>query len=563
MYLGRIGARSGRRRRQGDRDPPEGARRAPRSQTGALEVHDPASRPRLREAGARRALRDPSRRNGAPSRSRPACCTSASSDALDGTSFYGISIENGRVKPAQRQAIRAAVETLGLGVRMTAHQDVLLTSVRDRAALLAILDEHGLGRPESVSRVRSLGIACPALPTCGLAMTHAENVLPHYFDAIEAAGLGDVDLEVRMTGCPEQLRAPAERRDRHLRLRQERPRDPGGRLASRHAARVGALPAHLGGADGAGAGRPLPRREGALPGRHAPRRLDRRHRLRPAPRLDRPRRRLATALPWGRSCLVALLPSGTSPEATTSPRRGGPAKVGSRAIPRNPFEPPLERCSALGSRRRVDRAGRRRRRSPRARARRTTRPPAARRSAAPRRRDRSRARGQAALARRRRHRRAQRLHPAHQPVPRPLHLLHLRQATRRGGREVVHARGGRRGVAQRRARPLHRGALLPRRQAGAGLRELSRMARRAGLPEHGEVPGRGVSHGGGGGDAPAHQRRAAHAGADGGAAALERVDGADARDRERATLREGRGAPRRARQEAVAAAAACTAKPAS
>lgn len=130
------------------------------------------------------------------------------SDALDGTSFYGISIENGRVKPAQRKAIRAAVETLGLGVRMTAHQDVILTGVRDRAALLAILDEHGLARPEQVSRARSLGIACPAKPTCGLAMTDAENILPHYYDALEAAGLGDVDLEVRMTGCPNNCARP-------------------------------------------------------------------------------------------------------------------------------------------------------------------------------------------------------------------------------------------------------------------------------------------------------------------------------------------------------------------
>ena len=85
-------------------------------------------------------------------------------DALDGTSFYGISIENGRVKPAQRRAIRAAVETLGLGVRMTAHQDVLLTRVRDRAALLAILDEHGLGRPESVSR--ACAASASRVPRC-------------------------------------------------------------------------------------------------------------------------------------------------------------------------------------------------------------------------------------------------------------------------------------------------------------------------------------------------------------------------------------------------------------
>src|SRR5262249_20313320 len=113
-----------------------------------------------------------------------------------------------RIKPELRKAIREAVETLGLGVRMTAHQDVLLTGVRDRNALLAILDRHGVGRPETVSTVRSLSIACPALPTCGLAMTHAENVLPSYIDAIEAAGLGDVDLEIRMTGCPNHCARP-------------------------------------------------------------------------------------------------------------------------------------------------------------------------------------------------------------------------------------------------------------------------------------------------------------------------------------------------------------------
>ena len=101
-------------------------------------------------------------------------------DAPDGTSFYGISIENGRIRPTCARAIRAAVTTLGLGVRMTPHQDVVLTGVRDRAALLAILDAHGVARSEAVSRVRRLGIACPAKPTCGLAMTEAENILPHY-----------------------------------------------------------------------------------------------------------------------------------------------------------------------------------------------------------------------------------------------------------------------------------------------------------------------------------------------------------------------------------------------
>ncbi len=129
-------------------------------------------------------------------------------EQADGRSWYGVSVENGRVKSALRQAVRAAVEELGLGVRLTPQQDLLLTNVADRDALERILSEHGVADPESVSLMRRNAMACPALPTCGLAMTDAENVLPRYMDAIEAAGLGDVDAVIRMTGCPNNCARP-------------------------------------------------------------------------------------------------------------------------------------------------------------------------------------------------------------------------------------------------------------------------------------------------------------------------------------------------------------------
>jgi sulfite reductase (ferredoxin) len=56
--------------------------------------------------------------------------------------------------------------------------------------------------------VRRNAMACPAKPTCGLAMTEAERVLPSYLDAIEAAGLGGVDVAIRMTGCPNNCARP-------------------------------------------------------------------------------------------------------------------------------------------------------------------------------------------------------------------------------------------------------------------------------------------------------------------------------------------------------------------
>jgi len=125
-----------------------------------------------------------------------------------GLGYYGLSVENGRLQGAQRAAVREAVERLGLSVVLTPQQDLILCDVADRAALEAILDAHGALRPERVSPVRANAMACPAKPTCGLAMTDAENVLPSYLDALEQAGLGDVDVVIRMTGCPNMCARP-------------------------------------------------------------------------------------------------------------------------------------------------------------------------------------------------------------------------------------------------------------------------------------------------------------------------------------------------------------------
>jgi sulfite reductase (ferredoxin) len=49
-------------------------------------------------------------------------------------------------------------------------------------------------------------MACPAIPTCGLAVAEAERALPGLMREIEALvadlGLGDERISYRMTGCP-------------------------------------------------------------------------------------------------------------------------------------------------------------------------------------------------------------------------------------------------------------------------------------------------------------------------------------------------------------------------
>jgi sulfite reductase (ferredoxin) len=125
-----------------------------------------------------------------------------------GRHWYGISVENGRIGPGLRKAVRRAVEELELRVMLTPQQDLLLCDVEERGALERILAEEGVAPAEAISRVRRNAMACPAKPTCGLAMTDAERILPHWIDAIDAAGLGDVDVVIRMTGCPNNCARP-------------------------------------------------------------------------------------------------------------------------------------------------------------------------------------------------------------------------------------------------------------------------------------------------------------------------------------------------------------------
>jgi sulfite reductase (ferredoxin) len=54
--------------------------------------------------------------------------------------------------------------------------------------------------------VRKHSLACPAIPTCGLAISESERALPALLDELEKLlkelGLDQETLSVRMTGCP-------------------------------------------------------------------------------------------------------------------------------------------------------------------------------------------------------------------------------------------------------------------------------------------------------------------------------------------------------------------------
>jgi sulfite reductase (ferredoxin) len=136
----------------------------------------------------------------------------------DGKYYYGLSVENGRVKDAGgvrlRSALRALVQRLRPELRLTPMQDVLLCGLEAsaRPVIERTLEGHGVARPERLSLLRKHSMACPAIPTCGLAISEAERALPGIIDGLEAA-LRELGLEreligVRMTGCPNGCARP-------------------------------------------------------------------------------------------------------------------------------------------------------------------------------------------------------------------------------------------------------------------------------------------------------------------------------------------------------------------
>ena len=136
----------------------------------------------------------------------------------DGRWFLGTKVDNGRVVDTDdvrlRSALREAIARFRPGVRLTTREDVLLTDLRDadRAALDELLQRHGVIPADEWAPIRRSSFACPALPTCGLAFAESERVMPELLadldGALRAAGLADLDVHVRMTGCPNGCARP-------------------------------------------------------------------------------------------------------------------------------------------------------------------------------------------------------------------------------------------------------------------------------------------------------------------------------------------------------------------
>lgn len=136
----------------------------------------------------------------------------------DGRWFYGWNVENGRLYDSEdrrwKSAIREICATLNPGIRLTAHQSILFTDIapEKKSTLEAIIRKNKLPLSNEISTVRRWSMACVALPTCSLAVTESERVLPEFMDKFEVElkklGLENEKFTVRMTGCPNGCARP-------------------------------------------------------------------------------------------------------------------------------------------------------------------------------------------------------------------------------------------------------------------------------------------------------------------------------------------------------------------
>ncbi|MGB3299808.1 MAG: sulfite reductase, ferredoxin dependent [Phormidesmis sp.] len=136
----------------------------------------------------------------------------------DGKLFVGVHVRNGRVhnqgKLRNKAALKEIVETFNVPMRVTPNQSVILCDIEpdDKAAIQKILDRDGITPDSKVDSLERYSMACPALPTCGLAVTESERIIPSMLERIRKLliklGLRGETFVIRMTGCPNGCARP-------------------------------------------------------------------------------------------------------------------------------------------------------------------------------------------------------------------------------------------------------------------------------------------------------------------------------------------------------------------
>lgn len=136
----------------------------------------------------------------------------------DGNWYLGLPVDNGRVRDGGGTDLRSALRAIFTEHRATPilmpTQDILLADIdeADKPAIEEVLRRFGVKLPWTLTPVARWAMACPALPSCALALNEAERIRVPLIQEFEAAlarhDLLDEKFSVRITGCPNGCARP-------------------------------------------------------------------------------------------------------------------------------------------------------------------------------------------------------------------------------------------------------------------------------------------------------------------------------------------------------------------
>jgi sulfite reductase (NADPH) hemoprotein beta-component len=139
--------------------------------------------------------------------------------AVDEKWFLTLFVETGRVKDVEGRKLKTALREVAekfpnIEFRLSANQNVILANANheEKIAIATVFATHGVKTENQARVLHAAAMACPALPTCGLALAESERMLPGLIDRIEKLcgdlGLGGEEIIIRSTGCPNGCARP-------------------------------------------------------------------------------------------------------------------------------------------------------------------------------------------------------------------------------------------------------------------------------------------------------------------------------------------------------------------
>jgi sulfite reductase (NADPH) hemoprotein beta-component len=139
-------------------------------------------------------------------------------EGYDGRWHLTLRIASGRVRDSDQgrylTGLREIARVHRGDFRLTPNQNLIVANVERgaRAFIDALVVRYGLDAYRRTTPLARDALACVALPTCPLAMAEAERYLPSLVRLVEerldAHGLKDLPLSLRITGCPNGCARP-------------------------------------------------------------------------------------------------------------------------------------------------------------------------------------------------------------------------------------------------------------------------------------------------------------------------------------------------------------------